>query len=203
MRPIDIRQYKQELRALGRQRRCEMDKAIRSGMDDSIAANVRKLYQYKSAKTILIYVSTPIEIDTHKIIENAIADGKQVAVPRCIPDTREMEFHYITSMDDLTPGTFSVLEPSEDLPIVRDFKGCIMIIPAITVDSDGYRLGYGKGYYDRYMSRFNGFSAVLCYSFEIVQKLFRGRYDRPASAIVTEKKIKTCKRSVFRERAGK
>ena len=194
MRPIDIRQYKQEIRAKARARRTNIPPKERAEMDARIAQNVRRLYQYKAANTVLIYVSTAIEIDTKLIIENAWSDGKKVAVPRCIPGSRNMEFHYIESFDDLSPGTFSVLEPNENSMIVSDFTGCLMILPAITVDYDGYRLGYGKGYYDRYMSRFSGPSVVLCYSCELVGKLYRGRFDAPASAIITEKKIKSCKR---------
>lgn len=194
MRPIDIRKYKQDIRAAARKKRSDMPQEMRRDMDNRIAANVRKLYQYKAAKAILIYVSTAIEIDTKQIILNAWYDGKKVAVPRCIPGTRDMEFHYINSFDDLSPGTFSVLEPSENAPIVEDFDGCLMVLPAITVDADGYRLGYGKGYYDRYMSRFKGFSVVLCYTSELIGRLHRGRYDAPACAIITEKRIKSCKK---------
>lgn len=196
MRPIDIRKYKQDIRKAARERRQRMLPEVRAEMDAKIAENVRKLYQYNSCGTILVYVSTPIEIDTRGIIENAWADGKKVAVPRCIPETREMEFHYISSFDDLSSGAFSVLEPHKQLPTVTDFSGCLMIVPAVTVDGDGYRLGYGKGYYDRYMARFTGFSVVLCYSCEFIGKLYHGHFDAPSSAVVTEKKIKTCKRSV-------
>ncbi|MBQ8550413.1 MAG: 5-formyltetrahydrofolate cyclo-ligase [Clostridia bacterium] len=194
MRPIDIRQYKQSIRAEGRKRRIEMGEERRRERDGKIAENVRRLHQYAPAGTLLIYVSTPIEIDTKLIIENAFADGKRVAVPRCIPETRLMEFHYITSLEDLSAGSFGVLEPSEDCPIVKDFSGCLMIVPAIQFDISGYRLGYGKGYYDRYMSRFTGVSAGLCYSEEIRRHMYHGRYDKPVDIIVTDRYIRTCKK---------
>ena len=116
MRPIDIRKYKQELRAGCRERRTGMDPQLKKSLDKDIADNVRRLKEYRPAKTILIYMSTPIEVDTVEIIKNAWADGKRVAVPRCIPDSRDMEFHYIDSFDCLAPGTFSVLEPDPSLP---------------------------------------------------------------------------------------
>lgn len=194
MRPIDIRKYKQDIRVKARAKRNAIDPAIRQQNDIKIAENVRKLHQYASADTILVYVSTPIEINTEQIIKNAWADSKKVAVPRCITGTRDMEFHYINSFDDLSPGTFYVLEPPEDYPIVTDFTKCLMLLPSITVDVNGYRLGYGMGYYDRYMSRYTGFSAVLCYSDEIRHHLYHGRFDQPANAIVSEQRIKTCKR---------
>lgn len=191
MRPIDIRQYKNELRASIKQRRREMPSLEKEKLDAGVAKNVFRLYQYRSAKTLLIYVSTAIEVDTFKIIEGALKDGKKVAVPRCIPDTRLMEFHYIDSVEQLSPGTFGVLEPDEALPIVEDFEGCLMLLPALALDYSGYRLGYGKGYYDRYLSRFTGACVGMCYSENLRRHMYHGRYDRTVDVIVTEKAIKT------------
>lgn len=192
MRPIDIRNYKQDLRAKCRVVRENMDKTQKAALDKSIAENVRRLKEYRPSNTLLVYISTPIEVDTIRIIENAWADGKKVAVPRCIPETRDMEFHYIENLECLSPGAFSVLEPDENLPIVTDFSGCLMIVPGMQFDMNGYRIGYGKGYYDRYMARFTGKSAGICYSGELRPFMYHGRYDQPVNIIVTDKKIKTC-----------
>lgn len=193
MRPIDIRQYKQELREAIKQERRNMDRQFKQTLDLGVARNVSRLYQYRSCKTVLVYVSTEIEVDTFKIIENAWRDGKRVAVPRCINGTRLMEFHYIESFEDLAPGTFGVLEPFETLPVVEDFTGCLMLLPALSIDYLGYRLGYGKGYYDRYMSKFNAACAGICYSDYIRRHMYHGRFDRPVDVIVTEKWIKDVK----------
>lgn len=193
MRPIDIRKYKQELRLKCRERRLGVDADVKKALDNSIAENVKKLKEYRPAKTLLIYMSTPIEVDTRRIIENAWADGKRVAIPRCIPDSRDMEFHYIDSFDNVSPGTFSVLEPDPTLPIVTDFSGCLMIVPGMQFDMKGYRIGYGKGYYDRYMVRFTGISAGICYSEELRPFMYHGRYDQSVDIVVTDKRIKTCK----------
>ena len=192
MRPIDIRKYKQELRLKCRERRNVLDSEVKSRLDKSIADNVRRLKEYRPAKTLLIYMSTPIEVDTIRIIQNAWEDGKRVAVPRCIPDTRDMEFHYIDSLDCLSPGSFSVLEPDPELPIVTDYSGCLMIVPGMQFDMKGYRIGYGKGYYDRYMVRFTGISAGICYSDELKPFMYHGRYDQNVDIVVTDKRIKTC-----------
>ena len=194
MHPLDIRKYKQSIREAQKKHRAEMDKERKASLDRDIAANVRRLNEYSPAKTLLVYVSTPIEVETKLIIENAWADGKKVAVPRCIPDTRDMEFHFISSFDELSPGSFSVLEPDPSLPIVTDFTDCLMIVPGMQFDMNGYRLGYGKGYYDRYMVRFNGRSAGICYSNELRPYMHHGRYDRSVDIIVTDKKIKTCRK---------
>lgn len=194
MHPIDIRKYKQDLRLTSRSRRENMSSEKKTALDEQIAKNIKKLNEYKPAKTVLIYVSTAIEVSTINIIQMALNDGKKVAVPRCIKDTREMEFHYINSVDELSPGTFSVLEPPSDFPVVTDFTGCLMIVPGMQFDMNGYRIGYGKGYYDRYMSKFTGISVGICYSNELVPFMYHGKYDKAVNIIVTDKKIKTCKR---------
>lgn len=194
MRPIDIRKYKQELRLKCREYRQNLDKEIKSQLDGKIADNVRRLKEYRPAHTILIYMSTPIEVDTVNIIKNAWADGKKVAVPRCIPESRDMEFHYIENLECLVPGTFGVLEPDSSLPIVTDFSGCLMIVPGMQFDMKGYRIGYGKGYYDRYMVRFTGRSAGICYSDELKPFMYHGRYDQAVDIVVTDRRIRTCKR---------
>ncbi len=194
MHPIDIRKYKQDLRLTSRSRRENMSSEKKTALDEQIANNIKKLNEYKPAKTVLIYVSTAIEVSTINIIQMALNDGKKVAVPRCIKDTREMEFHYINSVDELSPGTFSVLEPPSDFPVVTDFTGCLMIVPGMQFDMNGYRIGYGKGYYDRYMSKFTGISVGICYSNELVPFMYHGKYDKAVNIIVTDKKIKTCKR---------
>lgn len=193
MRPIDIRKYKQELRLGCRAKRQALSPEEKAALDRAVAENVRRLKEYRPSKTLLIYMSTPIEVDTVQIIKNAWEDGKRVAVPRCIPDSRDMEFHYIDSLECLAPGTFSVLEPDPSLPMVTDFSGCLMIVPGMQFDMKGYRIGYGKGYYDRYMVRFSGVSAGICYSDELRPFMYHGRFDRCVDIVVTDKRIKTCR----------
>lgn len=194
MRPLDIRKYKQELRLKCREYRQSLEQEFKAELDGKIADNVRRLKEYRPAHTILIYMSTPIEVDTVKIIKNAWADGKKVAVPRCIPESRDMEFHYIENLECLVPGTFGVLEPDASLPIVTDFSGCLMIVPGMQFDMKGYRIGYGKGYYDRYMVRFTGRSAGICYSDGLKPFMYHGRYDQAVDIVVTDRRIRTCRR---------
>ena len=202
MHPIDIRKYKTALREQCRTFRGKMPPEEKKAKDTAIAQRVKKLYQYRFAKVIMIYVSTPIEIDTFTIIENAFKDGKLVAVPRCIPETRQMVFHYITSVEQLTPGTFGVLEPPEFYPVVTDFSNALMLVPGFLFDSFGYRLGYGKGYYDRYMSRFNGAAVGLCYSHELKRHMHHGRYDRNVDAVVSDQWIRRSKKITPKKYVG-
>lgn len=187
MSVIDIRPIKSELRQKYRSLRQAMPQEIKAQKDDAIAAQVRRLWQYQRNAVLLIYVSTPIEVDTFGIIRQAIADGKRVAVPRCVPDTRNMEFYYIDSTDELSPGMFGVLEPQANPDrLYRECEGGLCIVPAFSYDWSGYRLGYGKGYYDRFLSRFEGNMVGICYSECVQRSLPHGRYDRPVELLVTE-----------------
>jgi 5-formyltetrahydrofolate cyclo-ligase len=187
MSVIDIRPIKSELRQKYRGLRQAMSPEIKAQKDEAIAAQVRRLWQYQRNSVLLIYVSTAIEVDTFRIIRQAIADGKRVAVPRCVPDTRNMEFYYIDSTDELEPGMFGVLEPKPDVRrLYKESDGGLCIVPAFSYDWSGYRLGYGKGYYDRFLSQFDGNIVGICYSDCVQRSLPHGRYDRPVELLVTE-----------------
>lgn len=190
----DIRPVKTELRDKYRRLRQEMPQEIRQKADDAIAQNVRRLWQYKSNDILLSYVSTPIEVDTRRIIAQAIADGKRVAVPRCIPDSRLMEFYFIRSVDELKPGMFGVLEPEPDPEnLFDDTQKALCIVPAFSYDWRGYRLGYGKGYYDRFLSNFDGNMIGICYAACVQKTLPHGRFDQPVESLVTEEYIRRTK----------
>lgn len=155
--------------------------------DHRIAVRLRSLLCYRRAKTVLVYVSMPIEVDTREIISKALSDGKRVAVPRCVPGTREMEFYLIESLDELSPGTFGVLEPVPNPGrLLRDFSHSICVVPALACDRNGYRLGYGGGYYDRFLRDYPGEKVLILYKCCLVAHLWHGRFDVPVDRIVTE-----------------
>ena len=191
---IDIRPVKTALREKYRAIRTAMTEEERKSCDEGVAAQVRRLWQYKSNHTLLVYVSTSIEVDTFRIITNALQDGKRVAVPRCVPGTRNMEFFYIQSLDVLQPGSFGVLEPDPAVcEPLTDLSCGLCIVPAFSYDWSGFRLGYGKGYYDRFLSRFEGNIIGICYSNCVQKSLPHGRFDRPVEVLVTEKYLRRIK----------
>lgn len=185
----DIRPLKAELRGRYKKLRLQLSPEVKEELDQKILNRVMNLWQYREAGLILTYVSTPIEVNTRRLIEKSLLAGKRVAVPRCVPGTREMEFYLIRSIEELSPGTFGVLEPSpEHSVLLEDFSKGLCIVPALSFDYQGYRLGYGKGYYDRFLARFGGSSVGLCYDNCMARNLPAGRYDRPVQLIVTQRK---------------
>lgn len=194
MQTGDIRELKWRLREQYRAKRLALSPEEKAQRDEQIACRVRKLWQYTRNDLLLIYVSLPIEVDTYRIVETALADGKCVAVPRCVPNTRDMEFYRISSLEELKAGTFGVLEPlPREETLVTDFSKGLCIVPAFCYDYNGYRLGYGKGYYDRFLARFGGQIVGLCYSDCIRRTLPHGRFDRAVELIVTDKFIRKIK----------
>lgn len=186
-KPVNIKEYKMELRTRFKERRKTMTVKRKQFCDHRIAARLKSLAAYRRASLILVYVSQPIEVGTREIIESAFSEGKRVAVPRCVPGTREMEFYYITSYDELSPGTFGVLEPEPDKnKLVTDFTGSLCIVPALACDRAGYRLGYGGGYYDRFLRGYSEKKVLILYKSCLVEHLWHGRYDVPVDCIVTE-----------------
>lgn len=191
---IDIRQIKREKRAKIKEWRHNLPEREKSVLDREIAERFFKSYVYKRTHQVFIYVSTPIEVDTLNIISHAAKDGKRIACPRCVDGTREMEFYYIDSIDDLEPGTFGVLEPkAEKNRLVTDFSDGVCVVPGLAFDSGGFRLGYGKGYYDRFLSGYKGFTCGLCYLENVVKYLPHGRFDRHVGLLITESFSRRCK----------
>jgi 5-formyltetrahydrofolate cyclo-ligase len=186
-----IRPIKEGLRQKYRQLRIDLDPAEKARRDETIARRVTSLWQYQRCRLFLVYVSTAIEVDTYRLIEQALADGKTVAVPRCVPGTRQMEFYRIQGIDELEKGMFGVLEPlPREENLIKDFSGSLCVVPAFSYDWYGFRLGYGKGYYDRFLSRYTGTMIGICYSDCVQRKLPHGRYDRPAELLVTERYLR-------------
>ena len=188
MQVTDIRAYKTSLRHKYKTIRKEMAPTVKNQHDAAIRRRLQGLYQYKTAKTLLTFVSLPIEVDTKQLILDALAQGKQVAVPRCIDGTCEMEFYVIHSLDELTPRTFHVLEPDpQRCKRLTDMNDSIAVVPGLAFDQLGYRLGYGKGYYDRFLSKYEHTKVGVVYTTCMTQRLIHGRYDVAVDLIVTEK----------------
>lgn len=187
---IDIRQEKEQLRSKYKQIRKSFSSQEKQKSDEKIKRKLTQLWAYRDEELILPYVSLPSEVDTKQLIVEALKDGKKVAVPRCVENTRNMDFYLINSINDLEIGSFGVLEPKVDkCDKLEEIKDGLCIVPALAFDKRGYRLGYGKGYYDRFLSSFEGKIVGVCYSSCVCERLPNGKYDRMVSSIVTEKNV--------------
>lgn len=180
------------LRKKHRQFRKSLSAAEKKQLDSMLFSSVISLPEYISAETILIYVSTDIEADTRALIDNALSSGKTVAVPKCVDGSCEMEFYRISSFDDLAVQSFSILEPITDrcAKLTDIPPHSVFIIPALSCDRHGYRLGYGRGYYDRYLAAHDVLTRIcICYDMDIEDMLPHDKYDIASQIVVTENKV--------------
>ncbi len=159
----------------------------KAGLDGLVFKNAVSMPQYVRSDAVLIYVSSEIEVDTCRIISHSFKLGKTVAVPKCIDANGEMKFKIIRDENDLCKGMFGISEPKAECP---DFNGglerTVCFVPALAFDRSGNRLGYGKGYYDRFLKDFGGITVGLCYSDFLVDVLPVNSYDINVDFIVTE-----------------
>lgn len=188
---LDIRPFKKQLRKQYKEFRTTLPQEKKEKFDQKITNKVLNSWSFRENEIILTYVSTAIEVDTHEIITEALERGKTVAAPRCIDGTRDMDFYAIRSFEDLEKGAFGVMEPNpETCEKLPDYKQGLCIVPALAFDKEGFRLGYGKGYYDRFLSLFGGETLGLCYADCLCEEpLPHGKFDKKVSLIITENAI--------------
>jgi 5-formyltetrahydrofolate cyclo-ligase len=125
-------------------------------------------------------------VRTDIIISKAKQLGKLVALPRVEGDS--ISFYELSDEKHLVKGRFGIMEP---LPQVRVKSMDLLVVPGIAFDKQGYRLGYGKGYYDKFLSKNPVLSFGLAYSLQLFEKLPHGKHDRRMDAIATEKGLLT------------
>lgn len=154
-----MREVKKALRKELIARRKAMDPALKAAADIDIFEQLKPLTDKASA--VFTYASTEIEVDTRRLIAYCLERDIPVALP--VSGDEELVFYYIEKPGDLSRGRFNIDEPTQDMPAVPD-NDTLCVIPALCADGDGYRLGYGRGYYDRFLSWFDGTGVIICYS---------------------------------------
>ncbi len=135
---------------------------------DLIFNKIINLKEYNQSNLILTYVSLNDEADTIKLIKHSLEENKIVAVPKCEGD--DILFYYINSLEDLEEGNFGILEPKTN-QIVNDFNKSICIVPGVAFDKQNNRIGYGKGFYDRFLKKYQGIKIGLTYKECICDKI--------------------------------
>ena len=187
---INKKNKKRALRAKYRKLRETCPPDVWQRLDRKLTENFLNLDEYKQCQTLFTFISGDIECDTRQIIADALQRGKRVAVPRCADRSGKMDFYYIRSFDDLSRGTFGLEEPDpQTCERVTDLSSGFCIVPGLCFDLEGYRVGFGKGYYDRFLDEFGGVTAGICYTKFTEKQLPRGAFDRHTDILVTERFI--------------
>ena len=137
--------------------------------------------EFKSAKVVGAYHAFGSEVRTDLIIERARALAKTIALPSV--EGESLAFYELSSGKYLVKGRFGIMEPLPYGPVDRMD---LLVVPGVAFDKKGYRLGYGKGYYDKFLAKKKVTSIGLGYSFQLLESLPRGKYDKRLDAIATE-----------------
>lgn len=234
-RESDVAERKRQLRKRLLEERAAIGEAQRKHADELLAQQLQASVLFQDAKVVFSYVSFGPEVDTRALIQAALSAGKKVAVPRCVPNTRQLEWHYVESLVELAPGTHGILEPVPDartrvnmeeiagtcgrvdsnpevspgaiaceercsVPAFRgrpEPKAVIALVPGLAFDRMGFRLGYGGGYYDRFLADFPGASAGLVREQFLAESLAQQGvlcgFDQPVGYIATENGLYCCR----------
>ena len=177
---------KQQLRRIVRSLRSQLSEAYRLKADRAIAAHLLAMPEYQAAGTVFCYVSTGLEIDTRPVLENILASGKALCVPLCV-SSGIMERRQVTSLAQLAPGSYGIPEPPADSIVVSPDAVDFAILPCLTCNHLGQRLGQGGGYYDRFLSYYRGGSVLLCRELLIREEIPLEPHDYPIPWVLTEK----------------
>lgn len=146
-----------------------------------LAAAVRNCDAYRSARCIYCYLSVNQEVRTWPIIHAAWEDGKRVAVPKV--HGKELRFYYLTAQTPLEQNGI-LLEPTQELEEAKE-DDALMIVPGLAFDSAGYRIGYGGGYYDRYLQHHpNHITLGLCFDFQFLPEIPVQSHDIPVRQVI-------------------
>ncbi|KKU87797.1 MAG: hypothetical protein UY16_C0018G0002 [Candidatus Gottesmanbacteria bacterium GW2011_GWA2_47_9] len=177
---------KEDVRNEMGQKRRAMAMAVRRGADSRIVRKLLARREIGLANIICAYVSTSEEVDTKEIIIHLLRQGKQVVVPKA--EGNELTVYRIKSVDDLVPGGFGILEPKDNCQHADVSMIDVFIVPGIAFDRQGYRLGWGKGYYDRLLARVTVPKIGLAYATQIVSGLPHESYDIQMDVVITQEK---------------
>lgn len=160
------------------------DAAARS---NRVHDRLRTLPEFHNAGRMLTYVSAKDnEVDTRSIIERLLAEGRCVACPRTVPE-RLLEWRRISSVDDLTGARFGIPEPDPDrCETILPGRFDVVLVPGIVFTRAGHRIGYGGGYFDRFLSTFAGTSIGLAYDFQVLGSIPIEAHDVRVTLVVTE-----------------
>ena len=137
---------------------------------------------YKNARTIYGYLPYNQEVRTVPMLEQALKDGKKVAVPKCYGD--QMKFIYLDDLTKVEKGYANIPEPIEDGP-VGDDETALVLMPGLAFDPQGHRIGYGGGFYDKFLAAEPGHPTLaLCYEFQLLPHLETEEHDIPVDTVI-------------------
>lgn len=180
-----ITEKKNKLRLAVKEETAQLEAVYCRKADEQICRSAVSLAEYKAAKTIFCYVGTDREINTRPLLEDILKSGKVLGVPRCISKGK-MEVFRICTLDQLREGAYGILEPEEGCEKIEPDRIDLAFVPCMTCTREGQRLGYGGGYYDRYLENTPFPKAVLCRKRLMKERLPMEEHDVIMDLVISE-----------------
>ena len=173
---------KKELRRSIRERKRAMTEEEIVMRSEKLGVLFAESEAYKNAKTIYGYLPYNQEVRTVPMLEQALKDGKRVAVPKCYGD--EMKFIFMDDLSKVELGYANIPEPIADGPVADD-ETALVLMPGMAFDPEGHRIGYGGGFYDKFLAAEpNHPTLALCYEFQMLPKLETEAHDIPVDTVL-------------------
>lgn len=187
---------KKALRETMIEKRKKISQDERIKKSNEIKKRLFETEHYKNANFIFTFVSTDEEIDTHDIIRESLKKGKRIGVPITLPKEKKLVVSEIKDLDnELEMGFYGILTPKKEY--IREISPeeiDVVLVPGLIFREDGFRIGYGGGYYDRFLRDAKSVVKIgLCYEMQIYEDIPVDIYDIPVDYIITEKRIIDCK----------
>lgn len=183
---MTLQEEKQALRKVLRVRELRMMEEYKIRTGGAIVAAILSMDAYQAAECVSCFVGTGAEVDTAPLLEDALRVGKRLCVPLCLGHG-VMEMRRIRSLDELSPGTMGLLEPSPESERVQPEEIDFIVVPCLACDRQGNRMGRGGGYYDRYLPCVHGVRVSPCREFMLQDRLPTGPHDAPIEYVRSER----------------
>lgn len=177
---------KNELRKELIKKRSLLPKQLKTAWDKEISERIINTEYFKNASQVLLFAATGSEFDTSLLRSSCIETGKKTYYPRCSDKNGAMRFFLVKSESDLECGMYNIREPKIGCPEYSELTGDIAIVPALSADMSFKRLGYGKGYYDRFLKDFHGVSICPCYEAMRTDMLPADEFDISVDFVAAE-----------------
>lgn len=181
---------KSALRTFFREKRRRLTEAYGTASAEMLRKNTEDfVLQCKDVRTVLTFFPVKGEPDILPLADALLRKGYGIAFPISHTETLTLEFKYVKDISELTAGAYGIPEPPPSAPTVTEYSDALCLVPALAFDRRGMRIGYGKGYYDRFLSHFCGKSLGTAFSEFVTEELPVAANDISVDIIITEKGV--------------
>lgn len=181
---------KNQKRAAIRKKSSSLSEGYRKRASEAMCDTLLASELYAAAETVMCYLSMSGEPSTDRMIEKMLADGKRVCIPLCVDkEAHLMVAKEYNSETELVAGAYGIMEPRADAPEVAPWDIDLVIAPCVSCTRDGYRMGHGAGYYDRYLVRTDCPAVALCFEVLLSDELPVDDYDVRMDAVISEEEL--------------